>query len=158
MNNDGRHDLVSNVCRHRQAIMLKGAGTARRRHHHLPGAPLEPTTAKASTSARRTFPTTPASTCRARTLQKWNGMLFNGKRDVARDLAQMGVAKELDFDGYLLDKVEIVEYDFNWKTFIEVYLEDYHVAPVPSGAGPFRHLRRPASGNSATGTACRPWA
>ena len=30
VNNDGRHDLVSNVCRHRQAIMLKGAG-------HLPG-------------------------------------------------------------------------------------------------------------------------
>jgi nitrite reductase/ring-hydroxylating ferredoxin subunit len=27
INNGGKHDLVSNVCRHRQAIMLKGAGT-----------------------------------------------------------------------------------------------------------------------------------
>jgi len=27
VNNEGRHDLVSNVCRHRQAIMLKGAGS-----------------------------------------------------------------------------------------------------------------------------------
>ncbi|HQY48247.1 MAG TPA: aromatic ring-hydroxylating dioxygenase subunit alpha, partial [Usitatibacteraceae bacterium] len=26
VNNDGRHDMVSNVCRHRQAVMLKGAG------------------------------------------------------------------------------------------------------------------------------------
>ena len=27
INNDGRHDLVSNVCRHRQSIMLKGSGS-----------------------------------------------------------------------------------------------------------------------------------
>jgi phenylpropionate dioxygenase-like ring-hydroxylating dioxygenase large terminal subunit len=27
VNNAGRHDLVSNVCRHRQAIMLQGAGS-----------------------------------------------------------------------------------------------------------------------------------
>ncbi len=47
-------------------------------------------------------------------LQKWNGMLFNGKRDVARDLAKMGVASELDFEGYQLNKIETVEYDFNW--------------------------------------------
>src|SRR3981189_3154541 len=26
-NNNGRHDLVSNVCRHRQAIMLQGQGS-----------------------------------------------------------------------------------------------------------------------------------
>src|SRR5213075_1690268 len=70
-------------------------------------------------------------------LQKWNGMLFNGKRDVARDLAKLGVAKELDFEGYLLNKVELVEYPFNWKTFIEVYLEDYHVGPFHPGLGQF---------------------
>ncbi len=49
----------------------------------------------------------------------------------------MGAAKDLDFDGYMLDKVEVVEYDFNWKTFIEVYLEDYHVAPFHPGLGHF---------------------
>ena len=70
-------------------------------------------------------------------LQKWNGMLFNGKRNVARDLANLGVAKELDFDGYVLDKVETAEYGFNWKTFIEVYLEDYHVGPFHPGLGQF---------------------
>ena len=64
-------------------------------------------------------------------------MLFNGKRDVARDLAKLGVAKELDFDGYISNKVETVEYGFNWKTFIEVYLEDYHVGPFHPGLGKF---------------------
>src|SRR4029077_19993692 len=70
-------------------------------------------------------------------LQKWNGMLFNGGREIARDLARLGVAKELDFEGYMLDKVEVIEYPFNWKTFIEVYLEDYHVGPFHPGLGQF---------------------
>ena len=52
----------------------------------------------------------------------------------------------LDFSGYVLDHVELHECDYNWKTFIEVYLEDYHVGPVPPRAGPLRHLRRPALG------------
>ena len=43
----------------------------------------------------------------------------------------------LDFSGYLLDRVMIDEYPFNWKTFIEVYLEDYHVAPFHPGLGHF---------------------
>src|SRR5213075_2718133 len=70
-------------------------------------------------------------------LQKWNGMLFNGRREIARDLANLGVAKELDFAGYRLNKVQAVEYDFNWKTFVEVYLEDYHVGPFHPGLGRF---------------------
>jgi len=47
------------------------------------------------------------------------------------------VANELDFDGYHLNKIETIEYDFNWKTFIEVYLEDYHVGPFHPGLGNF---------------------
>ena len=29
------------------------------------------------------------------------------------------------------------ECNYNWKTFIEVYLEDYHVAPFHPGLGNF---------------------
>jgi phenylpropionate dioxygenase-like ring-hydroxylating dioxygenase large terminal subunit len=47
----------------------------------------------------------------------------------------MQVAGELDFSGYKLDKVEIHECNYNWKTFIEVYLEDYHVVPFHPGLG-----------------------
>ncbi|HEX6635345.1 MAG TPA: Rieske 2Fe-2S domain-containing protein, partial [Usitatibacter sp.] len=136
VNNDGRHDLVSNVCRHRQAIMLKGHGAlaggtitcpihrwAYDSHGKHLGAP--------------SFCEHPGLDLPTQKLQKWNGLLFNGKRDVARDLAKLGVAKELDFEGYVLNKVDVVEYDFNWKTFIEVYLEDYHVAPFHPGLGHF---------------------
>jgi len=62
---------------------------------------------------------------------------FAGKRDVARDLAGFSMKAEFDFNGYALDEVKITEYNQNWKSFIEVYLEDYHVAPFHPGLGNF---------------------
>ena len=47
------------------------------------------------------------------------------------------MAKDFDFSGYMLDRVEIHERNYNWKTFIEVYLEDYHVGPFHPGLGQF---------------------
>ena len=41
------------------------------------------------------------------------------------------------FSGYQLDKVHLHECNYNWKTFIEVYLEDYHVGPFHPGLGGF---------------------
>jgi choline monooxygenase len=70
-------------------------------------------------------------------LQNWRGLLFEGPRDVAADLARLGLEREFDFDGYMLDHVEVHECDYNWKTFIEVYLEDYHVEPFHPGLGKF---------------------
>ena len=34
-------------------------------------------------------------------------------------------------------RVEIHECQYNWKSFIEVYLEDYHVGPFHPGLGNF---------------------
>ena len=78
-------------------------------------------------------------------LQHWNGLLFDGPRNVADDLAALGIA-DFDFSGYVYDRTRITEYKHNWKTFIEVYLEDYHVEPFHPGLGHFVHLRRPALG------------
>jgi choline monooxygenase len=71
-------------------------------------------------------------------LREWNGLLFedNG-RDIEADLAHMGPRSQLDFTGYALDHVELHECNYNWKTFIEVYLEDYHVGPFHPGLGNF---------------------
>jgi len=136
VNNDGRHDMVSNVCRHRQAVMLEGAGK-------LPGGTITcPIHRWAYDSAGKHigaphFPDHPCLDLPKRDIQQWHGMLFDGPRDIAKDLAGMVAAKDLDFSDYILDKVDVVEYDFNWKTFIEVYLEDYHVAPYHPGLGHF---------------------
>ncbi len=60
-----------------------------------------------------------------------------GARDVAADLARLGPRAELDFSGFVFDHAKVHECDYNWKTFIEVYLEDYHVAPFHPGLGQF---------------------
>jgi phenylpropionate dioxygenase-like ring-hydroxylating dioxygenase large terminal subunit len=56
---------------------------------------------------------------------------------VAAELAATAPHPELDFSGYVLDRVQLHECDYNWKSFIEVYLEDYHVGPFHPGLGRF---------------------
>ncbi len=132
--NAGGVELLSNVCRHRQAVLLQGRGNARNivcplhrwtydMQGRLLGAPH--------------FPQNPGLDLGSKRLQHWNGLLFEGGRDVAADLASCSLVSDFDFSGYLLDKVEVLEFKQNWKTFIEVYLEDYHVIPFHPGLGNF---------------------
>src|SRR5690606_40258800 len=53
-----------------------------------------------------------------------------------RDLHSFPTRRSSDL-GYMLDHVEVHDCDYNWKTFIEVYLEDYHVEPFHPGLGNF---------------------
>ena len=127
-------ELLSNICRHRQAVMLQGRGNAQ----HIV-CPIHRWTYKTDGELLGAphFPQNPCLNLNKSPLQNWNGLLFAGKRDIARDLARVGVMQDLDFSGYMLDRVQVDEYAFNWKTFIEVYLEDYHVVPFHPGLGNF---------------------
>jgi phenylpropionate dioxygenase-like ring-hydroxylating dioxygenase large terminal subunit len=137
-------ELVSNVCRHRQAIMLKGRGNTGQHivcplhrwtydlHGALVGAPH--------------FAQDPCLHLRNYPLQSWKGLVFENQgqkkgqdkaRSVATDLGQLGAAASLDFSGYVFDRAHVHECNYNWKTFIEVYLEDYHVGPFHPGLGGF---------------------
>jgi phenylpropionate dioxygenase-like ring-hydroxylating dioxygenase large terminal subunit len=129
-------ELISNVCRHRQAVMLRGRGQTARNvvcplhrwtydlHGQLVGAPH--------------FEADPCLNLRNYPLQNWNGLLFehNG-REVATDLKALGPRADFDFSGYVFDRAHLHQCDYNWKTFIEVYLEDYHVGPFHPGLGGF---------------------
>ncbi|HEX4858396.1 MAG TPA: aromatic ring-hydroxylating dioxygenase subunit alpha [Usitatibacteraceae bacterium] len=136
VNNGQSIEMVSNICRHRQALMLDGSGK-------LAGGnivcPLHRWTydSKGALLGAPHFADQPCLHLPKKQLTEWNGMLFHGGRDIAADLRSMGCAEDLNFDGYQLAKVDVVEYNFNWKTFIEVYLEDYHVVPFHPGLGHF---------------------
>jgi phenylpropionate dioxygenase-like ring-hydroxylating dioxygenase large terminal subunit len=126
-------ELLSNVCRHRQALMLDGAGNARnivcpihRWTYDLKGGLL----------GAPHFADKPCLDLGRSPLSNWNGLLFDGPRDVARDLSALTL-RDLDFSRYRLDRVDLHECRYNWKTFIEVYLEDYHVQPFHPGLGQF---------------------
>lgn len=129
-------ELISNVCRHRQAVMLRGRGHTGQNivcplhrwtydlEGQLLGAPH--------------FQQDPCLHLNRYKTRTWNGLVFedNG-RDIATEMATLGPRAELDFSGYVLDRVHVHECDYNWKTFIEVYLEDYHVGPFHPGLSKF---------------------
>ena len=142
-------ELISNVCRHRQAVILQGRGTLEPASGGNIVCPLHRWT-YAAADARTTgtligaphFAENPCLDLHNYSLEEWNGLLFETRpggagRGVAADLAQLGPRADLDFSGYVLDRVELHECDYNWKTFIEVYLEDYHVGPFHPGLGQF---------------------
>jgi phenylpropionate dioxygenase-like ring-hydroxylating dioxygenase large terminal subunit len=116
-------ELLSNICRHRQAIMLTGKGNTKnivcpihRWTYDLSGKLL----------GAPHFANQPCEQLGRTPLTNWKGLLFDGPRDIARDLGPLAL-DDLDFSGYLLNRVDVHECRYNWKTFIEVYLEDYHV-------------------------------
>ena len=128
-------ELISNVCRHRQAKMFDGRGNAsnivcplHRWTYNLRGELI----------GAPHFGETPCLNLSRTPLQSWNGLLFEQNDfNVAQTLSTLGVTRDLDFSGYMLDHVEVHSCDYNWKTFIEVYLEDYHVEPFHPGLGNF---------------------
>ena len=128
--------LVSNVCRHRQALMLRGRG-------HTGGqivCPLHRWTYDLGGQliGAPHFEDDPCRNLANFPVQTWNGLVFEaGGRSVAADLANLGPKAELDFSGYVFHSAIQHHCHYNWKTFIEVYLEDYHVAPFHPGLGQF---------------------
>ncbi|MDM7456913.1 MAG: aromatic ring-hydroxylating dioxygenase subunit alpha [Tepidimonas sp.] len=144
-------ELISNVCRHRQAVMLKGRGNLNHEGQAHAGGhivcPLHRWTYSGGLGHNLPtgtligaphFAQDPCLNLQRWTLREWNGLLFedNG-RDIAGDLRGMQVADVFNFDGMVLGHVELHECHYNWKTFIEVYLEDYHVVPFHPGLGNF---------------------
>lgn len=131
-------ELVSNVCRHRQAIMLEGRGHTGKNivcplhrwtynlQGELVGAPH--------------FEATPCLHLQRFPLVNWHGLLFQDtptSRHVIDQVRRSKFADYFNFSGYKLDRIERHECHYNWKTFIEVYLEDYHVVPFHPGLGQF---------------------
>jgi phenylpropionate dioxygenase-like ring-hydroxylating dioxygenase large terminal subunit len=132
--NESGIELLSNVCRHRQAIMLEGRGNAQnivcplhRWTYDLKGGLL----------GAPQFDENPCVKLHSTPLVNWQGLLFAGPRDPRQDLKPFSRAADWDFSGYRLDRVEVTDYACNWKTFIEIYLEVYHVNFYHPGLGGF---------------------
>jgi choline monooxygenase len=127
-------ELLSNVCRHRQAIMLEGRGQT-----HNIVCPLHRWTydLEGRLLGAPHFAENPCLHLDKTPLNEWQGLLFSGPRDIAAELKNLQCAPLFDFSNFKLDRVIHHECQYNWKTFIEVYLEDYHVEPFHPGLGGF---------------------
>ncbi|MCM2251483.1 MAG: Rieske (2Fe-2S) protein, partial [Ramlibacter sp.] len=118
-------ELISNVCRHRQAVILKDRGSiqATRSAGGNIVCPLHRWTysgggngAPAGTLLGAPhFPQDPCLDLHNYPLQQWNGLLFEGgpgSVDVQADLAGMGPRADLDFTGMVLDRVVMHECNY----------------------------------------------
>jgi choline monooxygenase len=130
---DSGVSLLSNVCRHRQARILDGRGQVpggnivcplHRWTYDLDGRLLGAPDFE-RTPPQCSLPSTP--------LTNWRGLLFAGPRDPGRDLADFPLAPEYDWSGYVFDRCIVEECRFNWKTFLEIFLELYHVEATHPG-------------------------
>jgi phenylpropionate dioxygenase-like ring-hydroxylating dioxygenase large terminal subunit len=138
VHHQGRQQLVSNSCRHRQAEMLTGTGCLKNIvcpvhnwAYDLNGRQL----------AAPHFDENPCLDLERTDLAEWNGFLFTGPRDIRRELAPLHGWTELPVTDYVLERIDEEEHDLNWKVFLEVYLEDYHIGVVHPG---FRAMVDPA--------------
>jgi len=136
-------ELVSNVCRHRQAIICRGRGSLANNSSAPGGSIVCPIhrwtySPNGKLLGAPQFDRDPCLNLTNYPLQEWNGLLFEqGPRKISEELRGMACAADLSFEGYTLDRVELHACNYNWKTFIEVYLEDYHVVPFHPGLGGF---------------------
>jgi choline monooxygenase len=134
---DGSITLSSNICRHRQAILLRGKGNLGLSNTLV--CPLHQWT-YSSTGTLLGAPHFEQNPCRhlpQYAIHSWNGLLFTGTHQPLQELADMLIAPELNFANYTLGHIEHHQCHYNWKTFMEVYLEDYHVESSHPGLGKF---------------------
>ncbi len=126
----GEVQLLSNVCRHRQTQLLTGCGHAN--HivcpihnwaYDLDGCQI----------AAPHFAANPGLDLPRTSLTDWNGLLFSGPRDIRRELAPLAGWTELSGRDVVLERVDEEEHDLNWKAFLEIFLEDYHISTIHPG-------------------------
>jgi phenylpropionate dioxygenase-like ring-hydroxylating dioxygenase large terminal subunit len=134
----GQVRLLSNVCRHRQAQLVSGTGRLKNIvcpihnwAYNLEGRQL----------AAPHFAENPCLDLPTTELTEWNGLLFSGPRDIRWELAPLAGWSEVAPRDVVLERVDEEEHDLNWKAFLDVYLEDYHVGVVHPG---FRAFVDPA--------------
>jgi phenylpropionate dioxygenase-like ring-hydroxylating dioxygenase large terminal subunit len=159
----GEIELISNVCRHRQAVMLKGRGNRCPRARAMPGGnivcPLHRWTYSTSGELLGAphFSHDPCLNLNNYRCASGTDCCSRTTAATSRPTWPAWAARAARLHGFVLDHVEMHECNYNWKTFIEVYLEDYHVGPFHPGLGNFVTCDD-LKWEFASSTRCRPWA
>lgn len=125
--------LISNICKHRHALMLSGTGQA-----EMISCPLHRWSYDFSGKLTHTpFSELPRGSfdLECDTLQNWNGFLFSGPVSIASLLDQIPGLSDLKNGRYRIRTSQTKTFDFNWKTYIDGFAEDYHVGPCHPGLG-----------------------
>ncbi len=143
--NENGIELLSNVCRHRQALMLgnfspeapesmihRGNLKATGGRIMCPLHAWSYDTSGLIVGAPK-FPERPCRNLPRYPIFNVGGFLFEGPHDPTEDISALFDRPEMNFDDYALDHVEMHPCKCNWKTFLEIYNDDYHIATFHPG-------------------------
>ena len=122
--------MLSNVCSHRQALLLEGKGNVKSINCRLHCWGFE-LNGKLKLTPLFKEPVKNAD-LESFELKEWNGLLFK-TRLPDFDLESLGLSEYINFEGYEFAGSSIEQYSFNWKVFMEIYLENYHVFSMHPG-------------------------
>ena len=127
--------IMSNICRHRNAKMLDKRGSIdsivcpiHRWTYDLEGTLI----------GAPHFLNTPSCQLQSTKLLDWNGLLFEDINE--KEILNLKNNPFIDYFSlfdYSFHSLDTHICNYNWKTFIEVYLDDYHVAPFHPGLSSF---------------------
>lgn len=116
--------VLSNICRHRQAIILSDSGNVKR--IRCPIHSWSYTTQGELIHAPQ-FDPKPCFNLKKDVVSEWNGLLFRGNNKIEANVFDAKASSVFDFSDYVFTEAKYQHYLFNWKIFMEVYLDDYHI-------------------------------
>ncbi|WP_392537719.1 aromatic ring-hydroxylating dioxygenase subunit alpha [Legionella sp. 227] len=116
--------VLSNICRHRQAVILSDSGNVKR--IRCPIHSWSYNTQGELVHAPQ-FEHTPCFNLKKDQVSEWNGLLFRGNNKIEANAFDAKASALFDFSDYVFTQAKQQYYSFNWKIFMEVYLDDYHI-------------------------------
>lgn len=126
-------EVISNICRHRQSTLLSGVGKTHyiscpvhSWSYNLEGELLAAHHVQGSVCEQ--LEKTPTS--------QWRGFVFNNAVDVAL-LDTVGHFKNINFEDFYFTSVEAKPVEYNWKIFMELFLDLYHITSIHPGLRKF---------------------
>lgn len=128
-NQNGAYSLLANICRHHEAMMLKASGNT-----HKIICPVHKwaySTNGELLNAPR-FEKKPCLNLENQSLTSFHGLLFLENPATHYKLGK-DIIKRLDMTNYQFYKASSQVYGFNWKLFMEVYLDNYHIPAIHPG-------------------------
>lgn len=141
LTNDGQDvRVLSNICAHRQARLLNQNMSQNRNFsppitEYLPGTMLQNITCPIHAwtyALDGDLAQTPGSSghkaCLRTEKESWNGFIFTGRGSLPTDKLP-----QLDSSGYYFHKRYLTGENCNWKTFIDIYCDMYHVKSAHPG-------------------------
>lgn len=124
---------IDNICTHKNAIILKGRGNI----GSVITCPIHKWTwdLDGKIKGARGFQKTCEKNLRSRDIFKWNGHLFRNSTFWPNDIDERlrDISKYIDITNHSWHSSSTVRYHFDWKIFMEIFLDLYHVQSYHPG-------------------------